>query len=165
MKKVLMAAVALICMTMVSMVFSSCGSDDDTTKTMVFDTELEVTQQDLIQYEVIFGDVEDQQLIWLFKDFSKAAQVMHAKNNPRGARYVIFKSWSLSNGKLTLTAEKNGEKESWEYSVKKMYKKLDAGRYEIRIIARDETDTYVFNAVDDHSNHALAEEWWNLISE
>ena len=162
MKKMMTLMLLVVVM---GMGFQSCEKDETTTNTMVFDKELEVTQQDLIQYEVIFGDVEDQQLIWLFKDFSKAAQVMHAKNNPNGARYVIFKSWSLSNGKLTLTAEKNGEKESWEYSVKKMYKKLDASHYEIQIIARDEEDTYVLNAVDDHSNHALAEEWWNLISD
>jgi hypothetical protein len=37
MKKILMAAVALICMTMTSVVFSSCGDDkDDNKKTVVY---------------------------------------------------------------------------------------------------------------------------------
>ena len=36
MKKILMAAVALICMTMTSVVFTSCGDDKDDSKTVVY---------------------------------------------------------------------------------------------------------------------------------
>ena len=36
MKKILMAAVALICMTMTSVVFTSCGDDKDDPKTVVY---------------------------------------------------------------------------------------------------------------------------------
>ena len=36
MKKILMAAIALICMTMTSVVFTSCGDDKDDSKTVVY---------------------------------------------------------------------------------------------------------------------------------
>ena len=36
MKKILMAAVALICMTMTSVVFTSCGDDKDDSKTVIY---------------------------------------------------------------------------------------------------------------------------------
>ena len=166
MKKMMMLMLLVVVM---GMGLQSCSKEESTIVTRpddkVYNTELEVTQQDLISYEAVAGDVGETRYIWLFKNAYKAAQVAHAVNNPNGARYVIFKSWSLSNGKLTFTAEKDGQETSNVYTVKKMYKKLSATEYELQIIVKDGDDTYTFYAAEDGSNHAYAEEWWNLISD
>ena len=131
--------------------------------TRTYDTELEVTKQDLVKYEVVFGDFDDTHRIFLFKN-AEAAHVSHRIGSTSDARYVIFKSWSLSNGKLTFTVEKDGEKETLVYSIKKMYKKVSANEYELQIILRDEDGKYVFYATEDGSNHNYAQEWWNIIT-
>ena len=52
MKKILMAAVALICMTMTSVVFSSCGDDkDDNKKTVVYYKYADVEKMQCVQTE------------------------------------------------------------------------------------------------------------------
>ena len=52
MKKILMAAVALICMTMTSMVFSSCGDDkDDNKKTVIYYKYADVENMLCVQSE------------------------------------------------------------------------------------------------------------------
>ena len=52
MKKFLMAAVALICMTMTSVVFSSCGDDkDDNKKTVVYYKYADVEKMQCVQTE------------------------------------------------------------------------------------------------------------------
>ena len=52
MKKILMAAVALICMTMTSVVFSSCGDDkDDNKKTVVYYKYADVESVQCLQSE------------------------------------------------------------------------------------------------------------------
>ncbi len=52
MKKILMAAVALICMTMTSVVFSSCGDDkDDDKKTVVYYKYADVESMQCLQSE------------------------------------------------------------------------------------------------------------------
>ena len=52
MKKILMAAVALICMTMTSVVFSSCGDDkDDNKKTVVYYKYADIESMQCVQSE------------------------------------------------------------------------------------------------------------------
>ena len=52
MKKILMAAVALICMTMTSVVFSSCGDDkDDNKKTVVYYKYADIESIQCVQSE------------------------------------------------------------------------------------------------------------------
>ena len=52
MKKILMAAVALICMTMTSVVFSSCGDDkDDNKKTVVYYKYADLESMQCVQSE------------------------------------------------------------------------------------------------------------------
>jgi hypothetical protein len=52
MKKILMAAVALICMTMTSVVFSSCGDDkDDDKKTVVYYKYADIESMQCVQSE------------------------------------------------------------------------------------------------------------------
>ena len=51
MKKILMAAVALICMTMTSVVFTSCGDDKDDSKTVVYYKYADVESVRVVQTE------------------------------------------------------------------------------------------------------------------
>ena len=51
MKKILMAAVALICMTMTSVVFTSCGDDKDDSKTVVYYKYADVESVQCLQSE------------------------------------------------------------------------------------------------------------------
>ena len=52
MKKILMAAVALICMTMTSVVFTSCGDDkDDNKKTVVYYKYADIESMQCVQSE------------------------------------------------------------------------------------------------------------------
>lgn len=63
MKKIMMAAVALICMIMTSMVFSSCGSDDDNT-VVNKDYTLKMSVQVIEQ-----GELTSTQLDYLNRNF------------------------------------------------------------------------------------------------
>ena len=63
MKKIMMAAVALICMTMTSMVFTSCGSDDDSVvvnKEYTLKTSLQIIAE---------GELTSTQLDYLNRNF------------------------------------------------------------------------------------------------
>ena len=51
MKKILMAAVALICMTMTSVVFTSCGDDKDDSKTVVYYKYADIESMQCVQSE------------------------------------------------------------------------------------------------------------------
>ena len=149
------------------MSLQSCSKEETTVvtrKDITFGKELDVTKQELVQYELIMSELSDRVRYMLFKD-TKAAYIWHDKSLNPVTNFVIFKSWSLSNGKLTFTAEKDGQETSNVYTVKKMYKKLSATEYELQIIVKDGDDTYTFYAAEDGSNHAYAEEWWSLISD
>lgn len=63
MKKIMMAAVALICMTMTSVVFTSCGSDDDNT-VVNKDYTLKMSVQVIEQ-----GELTSTQLDYLNRNF------------------------------------------------------------------------------------------------
>jgi len=145
----------------------SCSKDETiiTPTDMTFDKELDVTQMDLIKFEVIIGDFGDTRRLFLFKNSSKAAHASYKIGSSTSSNVLIFKSWSLSGGKLKLTAEKNGVTETVEYSIKKMYKKLNDAQYQIQVILREGGEKYVFYAVEDGSNHAFAQEWWSIIEQ
>jgi uncharacterized protein len=66
MKKILMAAVALICMTMTSVVFTSCGSDDDNNSPVNKEYTLKVSLQMISE-----GDISQVALEYMNSEFNQ----------------------------------------------------------------------------------------------
>ena len=119
MKKIMMAAVALICMTMTSMVFTSCGSDDDsvvvnkeyTLKTslqIIAEGELTSTQLDYLNRN--FKDKETKNKFTGFYDAKTATDnsvnealtgIATNKIYAKGCEYkVYFKLFDASNSQV-----------------------------------------------------------------
>lgn len=167
MKKMMMLMLLVVVMGM-GMSLQSCSKEETTVvtrKDITFDKELDVTKQELVQYELIMSELSDRVRYMLFKD-TKAAYIWHDKSLNPVTNFVIFKSWSLSNGKLTLTAEKDGKTETTEFGIKKIYEKVGDNEYVVKVRLTDEEGhTDEFYASDEGKMHDDAESWWKAISE
>jgi hypothetical protein len=164
MKKMMML---ILLMAVTGMGLQSCSKEESTILTTVdektYDTVFPVTKQDLIKYEIIASESSNNILYFLFTD-NKAAYVNQQKGIAGKTIYTIFKSWSFSNGKLSMTAEKDGKTETFEYSVSKMYRKASSNEYHVIVFLKDEEATYEFYAVEDGSKHDLAQSWWDNLN-
>lgn len=163
MKKLMMLMLFVAAM---GMGLQSCSKEESSIQTgddRTYDTELEVTRQDLIKYELIMGDFDNLVRYFLFKD-NKAAYLWHDKSLTPKTNFIISRNWTVADGKLKMVVEKDGQTETLEYGVSKMYKRETDGYLLQILIKDDEGYVYVFYAKEDGSKHQDAENWWDAIS-